>query len=242
MNQIILSLPEAHAKLVPDSILTRSVSIFGLGHLGSWAAYTLSKLGICEFYLYDNDEIENRNISGTVYDSTNVGYFKTNVLSEIIQREVEYKFVSTSTFRVRKRRHIKEDSHYFILAVDSIEARSKIFDAILAYRIWQLDNNSIQPLNSYLIDMRTRADIGEFHIVDINNIDAIRAYAINLEMIGEIVDPEPLSCNESNIISLISIMMGTLTSTLRSTLSETIKIGYSWKTIDSKELNLSILV
>lgn len=60
------------------------VTIFGVGGIGSMAAFAVSRLGVSMLKCYDNDIIEGYNIAGQLYKSSMVGMPKVTAIREII--------------------------------------------------------------------------------------------------------------------------------------------------------------
>ena len=126
MTQMVVSVPEAHSGLVDSSITLKTVSILGVGHLGSNIGYVLSKLGVAEFNLYDFDTVERRNIAGCPFFKKHVGISKVNVMQSILENSsIEPKLVNTHNKKIESKTKISP-THYYILAADSIESRINI--------------------------------------------------------------------------------------------------------------------
>lgn len=62
------------------------VHIIGCGATGSWVGIQLAKLGVKEFYLYDDDIIEEHNIPNQFFPKDSVGKFKADVLGDLIRK------------------------------------------------------------------------------------------------------------------------------------------------------------
>lgn len=183
---LVLSVPEAHSSIVNEVITLKSVSIFGVGHLGSNIVYMLSKIGVPEFNLYDFDLVENRNISGGPFLRTDVGKKKIDAIKESIENSsMEPKLVQVFNKKVGARTKITS-SDVYILATDSIEVRIKIFKA--------LENKK-----GHLIDLRSRSTLGIVYSFSLDDTIAKIWYVKSME--AQLKDPtEPVHCNESNII------------------------------------------
>ena len=153
----ILEVPSAHNNLISQSILLKSVSIIGTGHLGAHFAMGLSKLGVPEIYLYDPDQVEKINISGTPYNVDDIGEFKVEALRKLLLNgNLEKKFIHINKSRVEHAKDLVQITDVYVVATDSIESRIKILEAIEE----QTKENTEKK---YLIDLRSRSKIAEVH-------------------------------------------------------------------------------
>ncbi len=219
---LVLSVPEAHSGLVNETITLKSVSVFGIGHLGSNIVNILAKIGVPEFNLYDFDELENRNISGGPFLSSQVGMKKVIAMKEIIEtRNLEPKLVHTFDKEIKARSKIGA-TDYYILATDSIKARLGIF-------------NAISKLKGHVIDIRSRGTLGMIYSFSLS--DEIAKIWYLKSMKAQLKDPtEPVHCNEANIIFSSYIIGSVATKIFLDTLGEDNNLrGYQ---IDSNELTV----
>ncbi len=184
-----LEIPVAHRNLINSKILETSVSIIGTGHLGSWVANGLSLIGATEFYLYDYDIVEDRNISGTPYQSVSIGKPKVDELKNLMEMSsVGKRFILTRNKKLEKAKDIVQDTEFYIIATDSLESRQSVFNAIVKV-----------SKNSFLIDMRSRAKISEIYSLPLENEIAKFWYKENLKSNEKDPTP-PIHCNEANIV------------------------------------------
>ena len=224
MNQLslILSVPEAHSGLVNETVTLKSVSVFGIGHLGSNIVNILGKIGVPEFNLYDFDELENRNISGGPFLASQIGMKKVSAMKDIIEnRNLEPKLIHTFDKEIKSRSKIVA-TDYYILATDSIEARLGIF-------------NAISKLKGHVIDIRSRGTLGMVYSFSLS--DEIAKIWYLKSMKAQLKDPtEPVHCNEANIIFSSYIIGSVATKILLDTLEDDHNLrGYK---IDSTELTI----
>ncbi len=100
-----------------------SVTIVGLGNIGSHAATTLAHLGVKNFHLYDPDKVEIHNLSSQNYGIKDLDKTKALALAVILQDinpEVvveihEHEYVGQNT-----------GSKILVMAIDSMDGRKAI--------------------------------------------------------------------------------------------------------------------
>lgn len=79
-----------------DIIQSLRVLIVGLGGIGSHAAFNIGRLNPRNIDLVDNDYIEIRNLSGQLYNVTDIGMSKANQVRIKLLEEMSSYFYSTS--------------------------------------------------------------------------------------------------------------------------------------------------
>ena len=62
-------------------------NVFGCGAIGSSAALCLAKHNAKHFYLYDNDTVSPENIGISMYSKSDIGKFKVEALTDILELE-----------------------------------------------------------------------------------------------------------------------------------------------------------
>ncbi|MHA2171707.1 MAG: ThiF family adenylyltransferase [Candidatus Kariarchaeaceae archaeon] len=187
--KVFLEVPVAHKNLINSKILEASISIVGAGHLGSWVAHGLSLIGATEFYLYDDDIVETRNLSGTPYLQDSIGKRKVEELTKLMeQSSVGRRFIYPVKRKVKKTSDFVQETEFYIVTTDSLKSRHSIFKAI-------------QKTNSpgFLIDMRSRAKISEVYAIPLDDEIASYWYEVNLKSRKKDPTP-PIHCNEANIV------------------------------------------
>ncbi|MHA2250755.1 MAG: ThiF family adenylyltransferase [Candidatus Kariarchaeaceae archaeon] len=184
-----IEVPVAHRNLISNKILEASISIIGVGHLGSWVGKGLGMIGATEFYLYDFDSVEERNLSGTPFQQHSIGKPKVQALKDQMENDSHgKKFIRAISKKVTKSKDIVQDTEFYIVATDSIKSRLSIFQAI-----------SKKSDSGFIIDLRSRAKIAEIYTVPLDDPVANYWYKTNLQ--SKLNDPTPpIHCNEANII------------------------------------------
>lgn len=203
LNNFIV--PASHRGLLSQDITTKTVSIYGAGHLGSWIAYALYKLGIRSMYIHDFDVIEERNISGSVYTDNDIGSYKNDALRKILVGEHGNNVSLIKT--PMSLGYFSGDmdggflyqapSDFYILATDSAESRLKIVKKI--YKTYQsfkhVDMFNLE--NAIIIDARSNGAVMALLTIPLNSSELMERYFVELEELT--VDPARIDCNASNI-------------------------------------------
>lgn len=73
-----------------NKIKETNVVLAGLGGIGSYVAFLLSRLKVKSLYLYDPDIVDSTNMSGQLYSANYIGKSKVNAISSIINQFSNY--------------------------------------------------------------------------------------------------------------------------------------------------------
>lgn len=107
-----------------DKTRKQDVTIAGLGGIGSYVVFMLSRLDVNTMTLYDPDKVERVNLSGQLYNSNQIGDYKVDAAANMIANYSNYySFVA---------RHEKLDENSMISKVticgfDNMKARKDAF-------------------------------------------------------------------------------------------------------------------
>lgn len=107
-----------------DKTRKQNVTIAGLGGIGSYVVFMLSRLGVNTMTLYDPDKVERVNLSGQLYNSNQIGNYKVDAAANMIANYSNYySFVA---------KHEKLDENSMISKVticgfDNMKARKDAF-------------------------------------------------------------------------------------------------------------------
>lgn len=113
-----------------DSIQEKRITLAGLGGIGSYVGFLLSRMKPNEIFLYDDDRVETVNMSGQLYGYSDVTKYKVDALSEMMRNYSSYH----NALCIRSR--FTEDSdatRIMICGFDSMEARRLFFDKWESY-------------------------------------------------------------------------------------------------------------
>jgi molybdopterin/thiamine biosynthesis adenylyltransferase len=119
--------------LNPAEYAEQRVVIIGLGNIGSHAALALARMGVRRFALYDFDTVEVHNLASQAYTLADVGTVKLDAIErtmravaediEVVKHPVAYQVAHREGSGVI-------DGDIVVIAVDSLETRRAIADAI----------------------------------------------------------------------------------------------------------------
>lgn len=151
-----------------DKIRTMQVLLAGVGGIGSYIGFLLSRLQVRHFTIYDPDTVEAVNISGQMYPITSIGENKVEALSKIIRD-----FSGFYNYSTRCERFTEENAAcpIMICGFDNMEARRVFFNKWKSYVL-----STSRPEECLYIDGRLAAE--EFQILSIQGTDrrAIQEY------------------------------------------------------------------
>ena len=113
-----------------DAVRTKSVVLAGVGGIGSYVAFLLSRMKPASLTIYDPDTVEEVNMSGQLYSRKNVGKAKVDSIAEMM---ADYSnFFNTMSIADR----FIEDSpaeNIMICGFDNMKARNLFFNRWLLH-------------------------------------------------------------------------------------------------------------
>lgn len=167
--------PVLEAKDVYENLrnhkITYDCMMIGCGSAGSNIAHQLGKTNLISSYMFvDNDIIEYKNLKNTTFRTSDVRYYKADILrsttSSLLENSSENKIASANTAFRPDSMCIYKGKYLFSL-VDKLMARKDIFDNSYNYE--------------YLIDTRFKDLSCSIYIVDLNNEDEVNYYKSGLD-------------------------------------------------------------
>lgn len=113
-----------------SKITEKTVTLAGVGGIGSYVAFLLSRLKVYRLFLFDDDVVDLSNLSGQLFSISDVGTPKVSAINDFIRRYANYYDVSSRNTRV--------DSSYsgtkiMICGFDNMTARKDYFMAWESY-------------------------------------------------------------------------------------------------------------
>ncbi len=191
--------------IIPNESLSRSsVTVIGVGGIGSATAECLAKMGVPEMVMYDDDVVDSHNCANQGYFIPEIGYKKVDALrarlSEGTGCSIDGRFG-------RVDRNTDFQTPVVVSAVDSMTSRDEI---------WKAVKSSIST--KYYIDGRMGARAGYVFFVNLSDQESIKDYEATLFPDDEAVE-EP--CTERATIfcgwSLGSIIASQVSKTIINT-------------------------
>ncbi len=120
------------ADIIPeDKLRELGVTIIGAGAVGSFTATNLAKMGIGNLTVYDNDEVEEHNLSNQWFGLRDVGRMKVDAVKDAIVLLVDDVQVAAQG-KLYEGEHLRSD--IVICCVDNMESRHYIYRRVERYR------------------------------------------------------------------------------------------------------------
>lgn len=153
-----------------SAIQSKTITLAGVGGIGSYVGFLLARLKPAGLYLYDPDIVEQANMSGQLYGSGDLGQAKVSSLHRMLQVYANY--YNSVAYQERFTAE-SEATDIMICGFDNMEARKLFFDA------WE-DRLMSKPEEErgkmLFIDGRLAAEEFQVFTIQGNDIRAIREY------------------------------------------------------------------
>jgi molybdopterin/thiamine biosynthesis adenylyltransferase len=187
------------------------IVLIGAGTIGSWTALLLTKLGIKDIAVFDDDKVEVQNIANQLYGVNFINVPKvialekcTSALSGIGLECIHSKFPVIPSNLTR--------SVIIIVTVDSMKSRSAIFE-------WLQKNQMNVKL---FIDARTGGEVGRVFAFEPMQPSSMDAYSHTLhsdtpdaEMNEEVRRSSEVKCTARSIVDVSVTVAARITNTVR---------------------------
>ena len=153
-----------------SAIQSKTITLAGVGGIGSYVGFLLARLKPAGLYLYDPDIVEQANMSGQLYGNHNLGQGKVYALSIMMQQYANY--YNSISYQERFTAE-SEATDIMICGFDNMEARKLFFDA------WE-DRLMSKPEEErgkmLFIDGRLAAEEFQVFAIQGNDLRAMREY------------------------------------------------------------------
>ena len=144
-----------------DKIRTKIILLAGLGGIGSYVAFLLSRMHPYKIVMYDDDRVESANMSGQLYCMENIGEYKVNAIYNTMKKFSNFYNADALRERIADGTSARD---IMICGFDNMEAR-KTF-----YRVWKTHvRHSNSEDKCLFIDGRLAAE--EFQVFAIKGDD-----------------------------------------------------------------------
>lgn len=108
-----------------EAIKTTKIILIGAGAIGSYFAATLAKMGARDITVYDDDKIEDHNISNQLYPVYLIGKPKVEALETVA---FDYGEAKVKAINERWNHDNAQDGDIIVVAVDDMDVRKAIWD------------------------------------------------------------------------------------------------------------------
>ena len=146
-----------------ENIQKKTIILAGVGGIGSYVGFLLSRMKPASMFIYDNDTVEAVNMSGQLYGTQDLGNSKVNALSRMIRNYSDYSRVFAINARFTD---ADEPADIMICGFDNMAARNTFYHKWLNY---VLSKPKETRGNCLFIDGRLAAE--EFQILCIKGDD-----------------------------------------------------------------------
>ena len=146
-----------------DKIKEKKIILAGIGGIGSYIVYLLSRLKVKSIIMFDDDRVEMANMSGQLYSKSDIGKYKVDAMADMISNYSDY----NSVFAIRDRyTEIEAASDIMICGFDNMEARKIFFEKWLNHV-----NSRPEHLKSECIFIDGRLSAEEYQVLCIKGDD-----------------------------------------------------------------------
>ena len=163
------------------------VTLAGIGGIGSYVGFLLSRLKIASLYIYDPDIVDTANMSGQLYSSNNIGTSKVSALCDMISNYSNYN--NTFCFNERFEEN-SPASDIMICGFDNMEARKVFFNNWVKHVYSKPEE---ERENCLFIDGRLAAE--EFQVLCIKGDDAYNIRKYNEEFLFSDKEADETICS-----------------------------------------------
>lgn len=153
-----------------SAIQFKTITLAGVGGIGSYVGFLLARLKPAGLYLYDPDIVEQANMSGQLYGNHNLGQGKVYALSIMMQQYANY--YNSISYQERFTAE-SEATDIMICGFDNMEARKLFFDA-WEYRLMSKPEEERGKM--LFIDGRLAAEEFQVFAIQGNDLRAMREY------------------------------------------------------------------
>ena len=196
--------------LVPENILSTPITIGGAGAIGSWVGLSLAKMGFEFIEFYDDDKVDEVNLSSQFFSKSQVGQEKVYATRDLI------KAFTGVEIRARNERLTLEsrpEGSIFISAVDSMQSRKAIYNAV--------KNTACR----YLIDPRMGAETALLYVCKMTDEEDRARYQKTLYSDSQAVQER---CTAKATIYTANMLSGLVCKSVRDILVGKYNWHYMW--------------
>lgn len=155
-----------------EEIQKQTVTLAGIGGIGSYVGFLLSRLKPNRLIIYDPDRVETVNMSGQLYGQTDVGRYKCAALADMVMNYANYCNIVALNQRFEDN---SEATDIMICGFDNMAARRTFYEK-WKQRVLSYPAGSDNRKKCLFIDGRLAAE--EFQVLSIQGDDerAMAAY------------------------------------------------------------------
>lgn len=188
-----------------EEIQKQSITLAGVGGIGSYIGFLLARMRPYSLYIYDPDSVEAVNMSGQLYGFADIGLPKVTALSRMLHNYANYSAVDAYVSRYHED---SEATNIMICGFDNMAARQTFFSKWLEH----VANTPVEDRHKCLfIDGRLAAE--EFQVLTVQGDDvrAITEYQGKWLFTDEQADATVCSYKQTTFMAnmIASVMVNT---------------------------------
>ena len=170
-----------------DTVQSMAVTLAGLGGIGSYVAFLLSRLNIRMLNLYDDDIVEAGNLSGQLYSSSDIGGAKVHKMGDMLCNYSNYYNYNSYNERFTEN---STPTDIMICGFDNMEARRNFYNR---WKQWVLAKTESRRGECLFIDGRLAAE--SFQVICIKGDDAYSMKRYEQEFLFDDSEAEQTICS-----------------------------------------------
>lgn len=185
-----------------ENVRKKTILVAGIGGIGSWTAMLLSRMHPENIIMYDNDIVENGNMSGQLYSKNNIGLPKVVAMSDNIYSFSDYSAVVEKNERFY---NYTSPCDIMISGFDNMNSR-KIF-----YDVWKkhvMSKPEEERGNCLLIDGRLAAETFQVYCITGDDTVAMKTYE-SIALFSE-YEADSTICSYKQISYMANMIAGTI--------------------------------
>ena len=172
-----------------NKIQEAEVTLAGVGGIGSYVGFLLSRLNIAKLIVYDPDRVDASNMSGQFYNFSHIGEHKVNALAGLIQNFSH--FWKYYMLALPFTRNTGLSGKIMICGFDNMSARKEFFESWENYISRYIPTT--QKKECLFIDGRLAAE--EFQVLCIKGDDTYNINRYKQEFLFDDEEADPTICS-----------------------------------------------
>lgn len=170
-----------------EKVQEKRITLAGLGGIGGYAAFLLSRLRPIEIIMYDDDIVEEANMSGQLYSCNDIGKFKVKAMVDKMHSYSNFYSINALTERFEE---TSEATDIMVCGFDNMEAR-RVFYMKWSSRVRALPEE--ERKHCLFIDGRLAAE--ELQVLCIRGDDTYNMDRYSREWLFSDSEADPTQCS-----------------------------------------------
>lgn len=181
------------------------IVLAGVGGIGSYVAFMLSRMQPAYLTLIDPDRVELVNLAGQLFSSGNIGQYKVEAVADFIRNYSQYYSICASHEMFDEENQML--SPVMICGFDNMEARKEFFNA------WEAQlGNSVNTSEALFIDGRLSAEA--FQVITIQGDDKSAIERYKREFLFTDNEADATVCSYKQTTYMAAMIASTIINTL----------------------------